>query len=290
MPIEYLQDALKHETPLQIVGTINANSALIAQQSGFRAIYLSGGGVASASLGIPDLGMSTCADMLEDVRRIRGVCDLPLLVDIDTGWGHFFSIQRNIKALERAGVSAVHLEDQVAAKRCGHRPGKALVTITEMQDRIKACVDARDNTKFTIMARTDAYASEGLEASIARAIAYVAAGADMVFAEAVKTLDDYAAFVDAVKVPVLANITEFGQTPLFSVEELNSVGVSMVLYPLSAFRAMSQAALNVYETIRADGSQKAVLDTMQTREALYETIDYHRYEQALDEVLTKDND
>ena len=288
MPTQYLQDVLKDESPLQIVGTINANAALLAKNSGFKAIYLSGGGVASASLGIPDLGMSTCADVLEDVRRIRGVCDLPLLVDIDTGWGHFFSIQRSIKALEAAGVSAVHIEDQVAAKRCGHRPGKALVPTNEMQDRIKACVDAKESSQFAIMARTDAYASEGLKASIERSVAYVAAGADMIFAEALKTQDDYSAFVKAVKVPVLANITEFGQTPLFTVAELKSVGVAMVLYPLSAFRAMSQAAKNVYEAIRADGTQKAALETMQTREALYETIDYHRYEKALDKVLSQD--
>lgn len=289
MSLQYLQAALATEAPLQIVGTINANAALLAEQSGFKAIYLSGGGVSAASLGIPDLGMTTCADVLADVRRIRGVSELPLLVDIDTGWGHALSIARHIKALECAGASAVHIEDQVADKRCGHRPGKALVSINIMQDRLKACLDARDNDQFAMMARTDAYSSEGLEAAIDRAHAYVEVGADMIFAEAVNTLDDYAAFVNALNVPVLANITEFGQTPLFTLEALRQVGVAMVLYPLSAFRAMSQAALNVYQAIRQDGTQENVVGTMQTREALYQTIDYYRYEQKIDEALANDD-
>ena len=284
-----LQMAMSQESPLQIAGTINAYSALLAKQAGFKAIYLSGGGVAAASLGMPDLGVITCEDILVEIRRIRAVCDLPLLVDIDTGFGHFFCLQRTIKALEVAGVSAVQIEDQKGEKRCGHRPGKALVSSEEMQDRIKAAVDARVHPEFAVMARTDAFANEGLEAAIERACAYVNAGADMIFAEALDSLVAYEAFVKTVKVPVLANITEFGKTPLFTIDELREAGVAMALYPLSAFRAMSQAAIKVYDTIRQEGSQQTLVNTMQTREALYTCLDYHNYEKVLDEVLTQQN-
>jgi len=277
--------AVALERPLQIVGTVNAYSALLAERAGFRALYLSGAGVANASLGLPDLGITHLEDVLIDARRITGRVDLPLLVDIDTGWGHAFNIARAIRELARAGVAAVHLEDQVAAKRCGHRPGKELVSAGEMADRITAAVDARPDPDFVIMARTDAAANEGLEAAIARAQIYLNAGADMIFAEALTSLEQYREFTAAVPVPVLANITEFGQTPLFTVEELRSAGVAMVLYPLSAFRAMSAAARNVYETLRQDGTQQAEIKAMQTRTELYDVLDYHAYEQKLDALF-----
>jgi methylisocitrate lyase len=280
--------AVKAEKPLQVVGTINAYHARLAERSGYRAIYLSGGGVAAASLGLPDLGISTLDDVLTDVRRITDVCSLPLLVDADTGFGGAFSIARTVKSLIKFGAGAMHIEDQVQAKRCGHRPGKEIVAREEMVDRIKAAVDARTDAGFVIMARTDALAVEGLQAAIDRACACVEAGADMIFPEAITELAMYKTFVDAVKVPVLANITEFGQTPLFTVEELRSANVSLVLYPLSAFRAMNQAALNVYLAIRRDGTQKNVLDTMQTRAELYDFLDYHAYETKLDQLFAKE--
>ena len=280
-----LRAAVAEERPLQVVGVINAYCALLAQRAGFRALYLSGAGVANASFGLPDLGITSLNDVCEDVRRIAGAIELPLLVDADTGWGAAFNIVRTARELNRAGAGGMHLEDQVQAKRCGHRPGKALVGADEMADRIKAAVDGRDDDSFVIMARTDAHAVEGQAAAIERAQRYVAAGADMIFAEALATLDEYRQFTTAVKVPVLANITEFGKTPLFSVPELQSAGVAMVLYPLSAFRAMNKAAENVYEAIRRDGHQRNVIDTMQTREELYERIGYHAYEQHLDALF-----
>jgi len=280
--------ALTTENPLQIVGAINANHALLAKRAGFRALYLSGGGVAAGSLGLPDLGISTLDDVLTDVRRITDVCDLPLLVDVDTGFGpSAFNIARAVKALIKAGAGAMHIEDQVGAKRCGHRPGKAIVSQSEMVDRIKAAVDARADSAFTIMARTDALAVEGLQSAIERACACVEAGADMIFPEAMTELGMYQQFAQAVKVPILANITEFGATPLFTVEQLRGAGVSLVLYPLSAFRAMNKAAENVYRVIRRDGTQQAALDTMQTREELYASIDYHAYEQRLNALFHK---
>lgn len=282
-----LREALAQEKPLQVIGTINAYHARMAERTGFKAIYLSGGGVAAGSLGLPDLGISTLDDVLTDVRRITDVCDLPLLVDIDTGFGGAFNIARTIKALLKFGAAGCHIEDQVVSKRCGHRPGKAIVTKDEMVDRIKAAVDARIDEQFVIMARTDALAVEGLEAAIDRASACVAAGADMIFPEAVTDLSTYRKFVEAVKVPVLANITEFGSTPLFTIKELDSVGVSLVLYPLSAFRAMNKAALTVYQAVRKDGSQKQVIGLMQTREELYDFLGYHSYESKLDELFSK---
>lgn len=280
--------ALKDETPLQIVGTINANHALMARQVGYRAIYLSGGGVAAGSLGMPDLGINTLDDVLTDVRRITDVCDVPLLVDVDTGFGpSAFNIARTVKSLCKFGAAALHIEDQVGAKRCGHRPGKEIVAPDEMADRIKAAVDARTDPDFFVIARTDAIAVEGVDRAIERALACVEAGADGIFAEAAKDLDTYRRFADAVKVPVLANITEFGATPLFTVDELRSARVSMVLYPLSAFRAMNKAALNVYQAIRRDGTQKNVIDTMQTRMELYDVIGYHEYERRLDALFAK---
>ena len=279
--------ALAVEKPLQIAGTINAYTALLAQRAGFRAIYLSGAGVANASLGLPDLGMTSLDDVLADARRITGAVPLPLLVDIDTGWGHAFGIARTIREMARAGVAAVHIEDQVAAKRCGHRPGKELVSTAEMCDRLKAAADARPDADFVVMARTDAAAGERLDAAVARAQAYVAAGADMIFAEALTTLDEYRRFTAAVNVPVLANITEFGRTPLFTVEELRSAGVAMALYPLSAFRAMSAAALGVYATLRRDGTQKASIGSMQTRAELYDVLGYEDYERKLDRLFRK---
>ena len=277
------RDAVASERPLQVVGAINANHALLAKRAGYRAIYCSGGGVAAGSLGVPDLGITTLEDVLVDVRRITDACDLPLLVDIDTGFGSSaFNITRTVREMGRAGASAVHIEDQVAAKRCGHRPNKSIVPTSEMVDRIRAAVDGRTSDDFTIMARTDALANEGLEAALERACAYVAAGADMIFPEAVTDLATYRAFAQATGVPILANITEFGQTPLFTIEELREAGVSIALYPLSAFRAMNKAAERVYETIRRDGTQRGLIDAMQTREELYERIDYHRYERALD--------
>ena len=280
--------AVAAEKPLQLVGAINANHALLAKHAGFKAIYLSGGGVAAGSLGLPDLGISTLDDVLTDVRRITDVCDLPLLVDVDTGFGpSAFNIARTVKSLIKAGAGAMHIEDQVGAKRCGHRPGKAIVSQQEMVDRVKAAVDARTDANFVVMARTDALAVEGLQSAIERAQACVEAGADMIFPEAMTELGMYKQFVDAVKVPVLANITEFGSTPLFTVDELRGVDVSIVLYPLSAFRAMNKAAQNVYQTIRRDGTQKAVVDTMQTRNELYESIGYHEYEQKLDALFNQ---
>lgn len=280
--------ALKDETPLQIVGTINANHALMAKRVGYRAIYLSGGGVAAGSLGMPDLGINTLDDVLTDVRRITDVCDVPLLVDVDTGFGpSAFNIARTVRSLCKFGAAALHIEDQVGAKRCGHRPGKEIVAPDEMADRIKAAVDARTDADFFVIARTDAIAVEGVDRAIERALACVEAGADGIFAEAAKDLDTYRKFAAAVKVPLLANITEFGATPLFTVDELRSANVSMVLYPLSAFRAMNKAALNVYQTIRRDGTQKNVIDAMQTRAELYDVIGYHEYERRLDALFAK---
>jgi methylisocitrate lyase len=280
------RQALAQESPLQIVGTINANHALLAKRAGYRAIYLSGGGVAAGSMGIPDLGITTLNDVLTDVRRITNVCDTPLLVDADTGFGtSAFNIARTVKDLIKAGAAAMHIEDQVGAKRCGHRPNKEVVSTAEMVDRIKAAVDARTDENFAIMARTDAIAIEGIDAAIERVHAYIEAGADLVFPEAIRTLEDYKKFSSAVAKPILANITEFGMTPLFNRDELAAHGVGMILYPLSAFRAMNKAAENVYEAIRRDGTQSGVIDTMQTREELYERIDYYKYEQALDNLL-----
>lgn len=277
------KQAVAEEKPLQVIGAINANHALLAKAAGYKAIYLSGGGVAAGSLGIPDLGITTLDDVLTDVRRITNVCDLPLLVDIDTGFGTTaFNIKRTIKEVEKAGASAVHMEDQVAAKRCGHRPNKEIVSVNEMVDRIKAAVDGRSSVDFTIMARTDALANEGLDAALDRVRQYVAAGADMIFPEAVGDLDTYKKFREAAGVPILANITEFGKTPLFSVAELRGVDVDIVLYPLSAFRAMNKAAELVYKTIRSEGTQKNIIPHMQTREELYQSIDYYRYESELD--------
>ncbi|MBN8428220.1 MAG: methylisocitrate lyase [Ottowia sp.] len=280
--------ALAAEKPLQIPGAINANHALLAKSAGFKAIYLSGGGVAAGSLGLPDLGISGLDDVLTDVRRITDVCDLPLLVDVDTGFGpSAFNVARTTRSLIKFGAGAMHIEDQVGAKRCGHRPGKEIVTQQEMVDRIKAAVDARSDADFVIMARTDALAVEGLDKAIERAVACVEAGADAIFPEAMTELTMYKQFAAAVKVPVLANITEFGSTPLFTVDELGAADVAMVLYPLSAFRAMNKAALNTYTAIRRDGTQKAVLDTMQTRMELYASIGYHDYEQKLDALFAQ---
>jgi len=285
-PGRKFRDALAAESPLQVPGTIVAYHAILAEKSGFRAIYLSGGGVAAGSLGMPDLGISNLDDVLVDVRRITDVCALPLLVDVDTGFGaSAFNIARTVRSLEKAGAAAMHIEDQVGAKRCGHRPGKAIVPADEMADRVKAAVDARDDASFCIMARTDAIAVEGIDAAIDRARACVAAGADMIFPEAVTDLAMYRRFADAVGAPVLANITEFGSTPLYTVDELRSAGVAIALYPLSAFRAMNAAALNVYRHLRADGTQRAVVDTMQTRAELYEYLGYHAYEHKLDELF-----
>ena len=279
--------AMAAERPLQLVGAVNAYSALLAREAGFRALYLSGAGVANASFGLPDLGMTALPDVCEDVRRITGAVPLPLLVDADTGWGDAFNIARSVRELARAGAAGLHLEDQVQAKRCGHRPGKALVETGEMCDRLRAAVDARPYADFTIMARTDAHAVEGQGAAVERAMAYVEAGADMIFAEALGSLAEYRQFTQAVKVPVLANLTEFGQTPLLTVQELASVGVQLVLYPLSAFRAMSRAALDVYTAIRRDGTQRAVVDRMQTRQELYGVLGYEAFEQKLDALFGK---
>lgn len=279
------RQALILEKPLQIIGAINAYHALLATQTGYKAIYLSGGGVAAGSLGVPDLGISTLEDVLIDVRRITDATETPLLVDIDTGFGGAFNIARSVKAICKAGAAAVHIEDQVQAKRCGHRPNKAIVSLTEMVDRVKVAVDAKTDSDFVIMARTDALAVEGLQSAIDRACACVEAGADMIFPEAITELGMYKQFVDAVKAPVLANITEFGATPLFTVDDLRKADVSMILYPLSAFRAMNQAALKVYEGVRKDGTQLNVLALMQTRAELYEHLNYHSYEQKLDELF-----
>jgi methylisocitrate lyase len=283
-----LRAALEVERPLQVVGTINAYAALLAEHAGFRAIYLSGAGVANASFGLPDLGITSLNDVCEDVRRIASACPLPLLVDADTGFGSAFNIARTTRELIRAGAAGMHLEDQVSAKRCGHRPGKALVPAAEMIDRLHAAVDARSDPAFVIMARTDAHAVEGQAAALERAADYVAAGADMIFAEALKTLDEYRQFTAALGVPVLANLTEFGQTPLFSVPELAAAGVRLVLYPLSAFRAAARAQLTVYDAIRRQGTQKSVLDLMQTRDELYDVLGYHDYEKKLDELFGKE--
>ncbi|MGQ0800281.1 MAG: methylisocitrate lyase [Pseudomarimonas sp.] len=282
--------ALAAEKPLQVIGAINANHALLAKRAGFRAIYLSGGGVAAGSLGLPDLGINTLEDVLIDVRRITDVCDLPLLVDIDTGFGpSAFNIERTVKSLIKAGAAACHIEDQVGAKRCGHRPGKEIVSAAEMVDRVKAAVDAKTDPDFFLIARTDAIAVDGVDAAIERSLACVEAGADGIFAEAAYDLPTYQRFVDAVKVPVLANITEFGQTPLFTRDELASVGVAIQLYPLSAFRAMNKAAENVYTAIRRDGHQQSVLADMHTREELYERIGYHAFERRLDGLFSAKN-
>ncbi len=285
-----LRTAVAEERPLQVVGAVNAFSALLAERSGFRALYLSGAGVANASFGLPDLGITMLNDVCEDVRRIASATDLPLLVDADTGWGAAFNIERTCRDLIRSGAAGMHLEDQVQAKRCGHRPGKELVSAAEMVDRIKAAVDGRSDGSFVIMARTDAHAVEGQAAAVDRALAYVEAGADMIFAEALATLDEYRQFTSAVRVPVLANITEFGKTPLFTVGELRDAGVGLVLYPLSAFRAMSKAALEVYGAIRQEGTQKSVIDRMQTRMDLYEVLGYHEYEQKLDALFARDKE
>ncbi len=280
--------AVREERPLQVVGAINAYCALLAERQGFRALYLSGAGVANASFAQPDLGITTLNDVLEDVRRITAASPLPLLVDIDTGWGTAFNISRTIREMVRAQAAAVHIEDQVQAKRCGHRPNKQIVSCDEMVDRIKAASDGRTDDQFVIMARTDAFASEGLDAALERVRRYVEAGADMIFPEAVHTLEDYRAFCGNVDVPVLANLTEFGKTPLFGVDELRDAGVGLVLYPLSAFRAMSQTAMDVYRTIREDGTQSGLTERMQTREQLYEVLGYHDYEQKLDALFSKE--
>ena len=286
-PGRRLRDAVEAERPLQVAGAINAYSALLAEKTGFRALYLSGAGVANASFGLPDLGITSLNDVCEDVRRICGATALPLLVDADTGFGAAFSIARTARELVRAGAAGMHLEDQVQAKRCGHRPGKELVATAEMSDRVRAAVDARPDAGFVIMARTDAHAVEGQQAAIDRAAAYAEAGADMIFAEALTTLDEYRDFTRALKVPVLANITEFGRTPLFTTRELGEAGVRLVLYPLSAFRAMSRAALDVYGAIRRDGTQQAVVEQMQSRNELYDVLGYHDYERKLDELFSR---
>lgn len=284
------REAMEKESPLQIVGTINANHALLAQQAGFNAIYLSGGGVAAGSLGIPDLGITTLEDVLIDVQRITNVCDLPLMVDVDTGFGpSAFNVARTVKSLIKAGAAALHIEDQVGAKRCGHRPGKEVVSKEEMVDRLKAAADARTDENFVIGARTDAFANEGLEKTLERAVAYKEAGADFIFAEAVPDLTFYQKFVDATGIPVLANITEFGMIEMYTVEELKNAGVGLILYPLSAFRAANKAAQNVYEHLRKEGTQANVLNTMQTREELYKSIGYYNYEQKLDKLFKQNN-
>ena len=287
-PGQAFRAALTKENPLQIVGTINANHALLAQRAGYQAIYLSGGGVAAGSLGLPDLGISTLDDVLTDIRRITDVCPLPLLVDADIGFGSSaFNVARTVKSMIKAGAAALHIEDQIGAKRCGHRPNKAIVSKEEMVDRIRAAVDARTDPNFVIMARTDALAVEGLDAAIDRAQAYVEAGADMLFPEAITALSMYREFADAVQVPILANITEFGATPLFTIDELRSANVAMALYPLSAFRAMNRAAERVYNVLRQEGTQKSVIDIMQTRNELYESINYYQFEEKLDALYTK---
>jgi methylisocitrate lyase len=288
-PGSRFRKALAEEKPLQIPGTINAYCALLAERAGFRAAYLSGAGVANASFGIPDLGMTSMADVVADIERITSVCDLPILVDADTGWGHALCIARTVKAFTKAGAAALHLEDQQAAKRCGHRPGKSIVSPGEMVDRIHAAVDARTDPSFVIMARTDALATEGLESSIDRCQKYVEAGADVIFAEAITDPDEYRRFTNSISAPVLANMTEFGVSPMMTVDQLRDVGVELVLYPLSAFRAMSAAADAVYQSIRTRGTQRDVLDTMQTRDELYSVLNYHEYEQQIDQVLKKAN-
>ena len=280
------RQAILNESPLQVIGAVNGNHALLAQRAGYKAIYLSGGGVSAGSLGLPDLGISNLEDVLIDARRITDICTLPLLVDVDTGFGSSaFNVARTVRSLEKAGVAAIHIEDQVGAKRCGHRPNKQIVSCAEMVDRIKAAIDAKSSEDFVVMARTDSLAAEGINACIDRVLAYVEAGADMLFPEAVTELGQYQQFVEKTKVPVLANITEFGSTPLFTIDELRSVGVSMALYPLSAFRAMNKAAEHVYQTIRSEGTQKNLIGQMQTRNELYESINYYDYEKHLDELF-----
>lgn len=284
------KNIINENKPLPILGTINAYSAMLAQFAGAKAIYLSGAGVANASYGIPDLGMTNLSQVLEDARRITEACSLPLLVDVDTGWGHAFNIARTVKLMEKTGVAAIHIEDQVLAKRCGHRPNKAIVSIKEMGDRIKAAVDARLDPDFVIMARTDSYAVEGMSAAIERALYCIELGADMIFPEAMTRLEEYQTFTKSIQVPVLANITEFGKTPLFNREELSQAGVSLILYPLSAFRAMSQATLETYQVILHHGTQKSILDKMQTREELYEVLGYYQYEEKLDQLMEEENE
>lgn len=281
-----LQQAMREEQPLQMVGTINAYSALLAKNAGFKAIYLSGAGVANHSLGLPDLAMTTLNDVCEDIRRISYSCDLPLIADADTGWGNAFMVARTVKEMRKAGASGCHIEDQVASKRCGHRPGKEIVSVNEMNDRIKAAVDARDDD-FTIIARTDALAVEGLEKSIDRARTYIDSGADIIFAEALTDLDQYKTFTDSINAPVLANLTEFGMTPLYTVEEMRDAGVKIILYPLSAARSMADAAMKTYEAIKQDGTQKNQIENMQTRTDLYKTLNYEAYEAKVDKVLGK---
>lgn len=287
---ERFRSALSSESPLQIVGAINANHALLASRAGYKAIYLSGGGVAAGSLGVPDLGITTLEDVLIDVRRITSVCDLPLLVDIDTGFGpSAFNIERTIKSLIAAGAAGAHIEDQVGAKRCGHRPNKEVVKTSEMVDRVKAAVSARSKDQFYLIARTDAVAVEGLDSAIARSKAYIEAGADAIFAEAITNLDDYRRFAAEAPAPVLANVTEFGLTPLFTVDELKKSGISMILYPLSAFRAMNKAAEKAYQVIKKEGTQKSLIEQMQTREELYDVISYYQYEQSLDRFQSENS-
>ena len=286
---EKFRKLVNENKPLQIVGTVNAYSAIMAEKVGHQAIYLSGGGVAASSLGVPDLGITSLSDVLEDAKRITQVTSLPLLVDVDTGWGGAFNIARCVREMINSGVAAIHIEDQVSQKRCGHRPNKAIVSTNEMIDRIKSAVDAKTDSNFVIMARTDALAIEGMESAIDKAKAFVEAGADMIFPEALNTIEQYREFSDSLSVPILANITEFGQTPLFDKEQLSEAGVDMILYPLSAFRAMSNAALNVYEHILKDGHQNNVLESMQTREELYDFLNYHQYEIKLDELMNKEN-
>lgn len=286
-PGQKFRQAIQEENPLQVVGTINAYCALLAEKCGFRAIYLSGAGVANASFGMPDLGMTSMSDVVVEIQRIVSASDLPLLVDADTGWGHALSIARTVRAFEAAGAAAMHIEDQQSAKRCGHRPGKALVDTNEMVDRIHACVDARIDPSFVIMARTDALANEGVDATIERCASYAEAGADMIFAEAIRDVEQYKRFTNSISIPVLANMTEFGQSPLLEIDQLRDVGVKMVLYPLSAFRAMSLAAMNVYRGIRQAGSQNKLLDIMQTRDELYDVLDYLRYEEQMDKITKR---
>jgi len=287
MTEQSLFHALKQESPLQIVGTINAYSALLAKKAGFRAIYLSGAGVANASYGLPDLGMTNMSDVVDDVTRITAVCDLPILVDIDTGWGNAFGISRTIKAMIKAGAAGAHIEDQVSAKRCGHRPNKELVSTNEMCDRLKAASDAKTSNHFALMARTDALAVEGIDKTIERILEYMNSGADMIFLEGATDISQYKTVAHACKLPILANMTEFGVTPLYTRDELNQAGVKLILYPLSAFRAMSAAAIKVYDAIRKQGTQKSMLPDMQTREQLYDVLDYYQYEKLLDELSTK---
>ena len=288
-PGNKFRTAIKEESPLQVMGAITAYAGLMAKRTGYKALYLSGGGVAANSLGMPDLGISSMEDVLTAARRIVEATDMPLLVDIDTGWGGAFNIARTIKCCIRTGIAAVHMEDQVGQKRCGHRPGKEVVTLAEMVDRVKAAVDARTDESFVIMARTDAAAVEGIDAAIERACAYVEAGADMIFPEAMKTLDDYRRFKQAVKVPILANLTEFGSTPFFTTDELHDADVDIALYCCGAYRAMNKAALSFYETVRRDGTQKNIIDTLQSRNDLYDFLNYHRYEEKLDALFSQSN-